>query len=165
MGNSSNMTLVNHYFDDVLRDGKHEILDDIIHEAYIPQKTQDIDITKDDLRKIAGIEGIKTRIKLLSEQFGDLNFTRMDIVETKETVVVHYNVTTTHIGTWKEIHATDTKISTTGFHLFKFKDGKIFSTTWVLNITDILSQLGAAIKSEKDSLLEYLDIIKKLLKL
>ena len=165
MSISNNMTLVNHYFDDVLRDGKHEILDDIIHEAYIPQKTQNIDIIKEDLRKIAGIEGIKTRIKLLSEQFGNLNFKRMDIVETKETVVVHYNVTTTHIGTWKEIPATGTKISTNGFHLFKFKDGKIFSTTWVLNITDILSQLGATIQNEKESLPEYLEIIRKLLKL
>ncbi|MFV2014191.1 MAG: ester cyclase [Candidatus Heimdallarchaeota archaeon] len=165
------MTLVNLYFDDVLRDGKHELLDDIIHEAYIPsQKSQDpnavdFDSMREEFRKITGIERIKTRIKLLSEQFGDFNFEMMEVVETKKTVVVHYKVTTTHIGTWNDIPATGTKISTYGFHLFKFKDDKIFSITGMLNLADILSQLGKAIITKKDDLQDYLENIRKLLKL
>lgn len=171
MGNSSNMTLINQYFDDVLRDGKHYLIDEIIHPAYIPfenidePKPVDHDLMKEELMKITGIEGIKSRIRVLSEQFGNFNFDMMDVVETKETVVVHYKATMTHIGIWNDIPASGTEIITYGFHLFKFRDNKIFSITGMLNLTDILSQLGNAIINNKEDLPEYLESIRKLLKL
>ncbi|MCE7736238.1 MAG: ester cyclase [Candidatus Heimdallarchaeota archaeon] len=171
MGNSNNVELVNLYFEDVMKNGKHELLDNIIHPAYIPfdniaePKAVDRDLMKEELMKITGIEGLKSRMQLFSEQFGDVNFQMMDVVETKETVVVHYKAIFTHIGTWNEIPASGTEISTYGFHLFKFKDDKIFSISGMLNVMDILSQLGKAIVDEKENLPEYLDSIRKLLKL
>ena len=171
MGISNIMTLVDHYFEDVLRDGKIELLDNIIHPAYIPfqnirdPKAVDLDLMKEELMKITGIEGIKSRTELLLTQFDNIEFEMMDVVETKETVVVHYKVNMTHVGTWNEIPATGTKIMTYGFHLFKFKDNKIFSITGMLNLADILTQLGTAIINEKEDLPEYLDNIRKLLKL
>ncbi len=171
MGNSNNVELVNLYFEDVMKNGNHELLDNIIHPAYIPSenikepKAVDRDSMKEELMKITGIEGLKRRMQLFSEQFGDVNFQMIDVVETKETVVVHYKVTFTHIGTWNEIPATGTEILTYGFHLFKFKDGKIFSISGMLNVMNILSQLGNAIIDKKDNLPEYLDNIRKLLKL
>lgn len=165
------MALVHHYFDDILNDGNHELIDDIIHPAYIPfpdikdPKAIDGDTMKEQLMKITGVEGIKSRIKLFSEQFGKINFQMVDVVETNETIVVHYKITMTHIGTWNEIPATGLEISTFGFHLFKFKDDKIFSISGMLNMTEFLSQLGNAIISQKNELPDYVEIMRKLLNL
>jgi predicted ester cyclase len=169
MGYSHNMDIVRLYFDEILSKGNYELLNIIIHKEYIPyQNIQDpkamhIDLMDKGLMEINGIDGIKKRIMKFAAQFSNLNYKILDFVEENGVIMAHYKISMKHIGTWNEIRPTNLTVNSYGFHMFKFKDKKIVSITGMMNIADILTQLGGAIVNEKEEIAEYLESIKRLL--
>ena len=73
--NSNNLKQVHLYFDDILTDGNIDLLDEIIHPAYIhfqniyDPKVLNLGLMNEELLGIRGVEGIKRRIKSFSEMF------------------------------------------------------------------------------------------------
>ena len=72
-----------------------------------------------------GIDGAKTEIKNWRKLFPDWHEEVVDFIIEKDKVVIRYNSTGTHSGTYEGIDSTGTKVMISEVSIFRIKDGKL----------------------------------------
>jgi len=90
-----------------------------------------------------GIEGHNGLVALLHEAFPDIKYTIDDIFAEADRVCVRVTMQGTHKGNFFGVPATGKRVSVTGTHILRIKDGKI-AEHWGNNADlDMMRQLGA----------------------
>ena len=72
-----------------------------------------------------GIEGAKTEITNWRKLFPDWHEEVVDFIIEKDKVVIRYNSTGTHSGTYEGIDSTGTKVMISEISIFRIEDGKL----------------------------------------
>lgn len=96
----------------------------------------------------SGVEGAKTEITNWRKLFPDWHEEVVDFIIEKDKVVIRYNSTGTHSGTYEGIDSTGTKVMISEVSIFRIKDGKL-AEQWCF--PDDLGLKNQLIKSQKSN--------------
>jgi steroid delta-isomerase-like uncharacterized protein len=94
-----------------------------------------------------GIEGAKTEIANWRKLFPDWHEEVVDYIIEKDKVVIRYNSTGTHSGTYEGIDSTGTKIMIAEVSIFRIKDGKLVEQWCFPDDLGLKNQLIKSLKS------------------
>lgn len=146
------------------QNGNVDVLDEILHPEYAPDNLVDFleQFNKMDLSK--GIEKVKQRMMEVRKGTSDLSFDIVEIIAEGDTVAIFYKFKAKHVGLYLGIPGTGKHFSSTGFHLFKFKDDKIISISLVQDHYKMLRDIGRAVldTEEEKQIQMYLEALKNL---
>ena len=93
-----------------------------------------------------------------------LKFEILEVIAENNTVVVYYLLKAVHTGSYLGIPATGKTFEVTGFHLFRFEDGKIARIAPLQDHYKILRDVGRAVLdgNDEEAVIVYLDALRKL---
>jgi steroid delta-isomerase-like uncharacterized protein len=94
-----------------------------------------------------GIEGAKTEITNWRKLFPDWHEEVVDFIIEKDKVVIRYNSTGTHSGTYEGIDSTGTKVMISEVSIFRIKDGKLAEQWCFPDDLGLKNQLIKSLKS------------------
>ena len=94
-----------------------------------------------------GIEGAKTEITNWRKLFPDWHEEVVDFIIEKDKVVIRYNSTGTHSGTYEGIDSTGTKVMISEISIFRIEDGKLAEQWCFPDDLGLKNQLIKSLKS------------------
>lgn len=94
-----------------------------------------------------GIEGAKTEITNWRKLFPDWHEEVVDFIVEKDKVVIRYNSTGTHSGTYEGIDSTGTKVMISEISIFRIEDGKLAEQWCFPDDLGLKNQLIKSLKS------------------
>ena len=126
--------LVERFNDEVLSQGKVEVIDELVHDDLIEHT------------EVPGVDpgkaGIPQYVKMFRDAFPDLKVTTDAVVVEGDEVWVQSTMTGTHKGEFMGIPATGKKVSVAGFDRVKTKDGKAIEHWGMTDDLGMMTQLG-----------------------
>ena len=135
MSAEENKAIHRRLFEEVLNQGKLDVIDEIIADDYIYHIPGSPDIH--------GPEGLKQYVSMGRTSFPDIKFTVDDQIAEGDKVVTRFTVTGTHKGEFMGIPPTGVQTTWTGIVIARVADGK-FVEAWVnSDALGMLQQLGA----------------------
>lgn len=144
------------------------IFDDIIHPAYSLRVDEMASTTRELISEIAkgtgviGIQGIKERMTIFFQKWGDTSFHIIDLIGEGETVIAYFQIEYTMQGDILGIKSTGKRVKAKGFFTFKFIDEKIIHVHMLQDFFNIIKQIGLEFyENEEQVVHEYLEAIKK----
>jgi steroid delta-isomerase-like uncharacterized protein len=131
-----NKAMVKRYFDDLMSQGKFEVIDEIIGERFsfhIPTLPE----------PIRGRDGMRGFVTGLRTGFPDIQFTIERLCAEGDKAAARWFIEGTHNGPFLGMPPTGNRIKDQGVDIFVFADGKI-AEIWVNeNDLGLMKQLGA----------------------
>ncbi len=134
--------LVRRHFEEVLNQGKLDVIDEIYSENYVldaPVQTEGGSTAKGQTK---GRDGLKKRVILFRTGFPDINFTIDNLVSEGDKVTVQYRFQGTHLGKFVGMPATRNHIDVGGILIAHIVDNQIESAWSVFDSGDMMKQLG-----------------------
>jgi predicted ester cyclase len=131
---ADNKKIVRRLFDEVLNDGRLELLDTLIHPGYIEHNPVP--------GQLPGSTGIKVKLTVMRQAFPDLFFTLEEIVGEGEVVAVRYYWEGTNTGVFMNIAPTGKKVTVKGMDFYRIKDGCIAEHWDSVDELSLMRQLG-----------------------
>jgi predicted ester cyclase len=113
-----NKTIVRRFYDEVMSQGKVEVLDEIMVEDFI-------DHGETLLGSPRGLDTLKQSIRGSRDVFLDLTVTLHDVIASGDMVGVRGTMRCTQQGEFLGVPATGNEISWSGLAMFRVVDGKI----------------------------------------
>ena len=133
--------LVRH-FEEVLNQGKLDVIDEIYTDDY----TLDAPVSSDGQSRnrslTQGREQLKQRVTLFRTGFPDIHFTTDEIIGEGDSVVVRYTYRGTHQGVFAGLEPTGCFITIMGILIAHLTDGRIQEAVSVFDSADLMKQLG-----------------------
>jgi predicted ester cyclase len=131
---AENKQLIRRYYDEVLNQGKLEVLDEIArvdHLEHNPLPGQ-----------AQGLEGLKQRVHIVKTAF-DPRFTLEHVVAEGDKVVVMWSNRGKHLVEWFGVPATGKTVEISGIDIHLIRDGRMAEHWDVVDMLAILFQIGA----------------------
>ncbi len=139
----ANKALLQRHFDEVLNQGKLDVIDEIYAFDY----TLDAPVQTDGSAKMqgqtSGRDGLKRRVTLFRTAFPDIHFKTPLYVAEGEWVTVQYIFSGTHLGPFRELEPTGAPIEVMGILIARVESGCIMSAVSVFDSGDMMRQLTA----------------------
>jgi len=131
-----NEALVHRYFQDIMSQGKLEVIEEILDPLFsfiIPTQPE----------PITGYEAFRGFVMYLRNAFPDIQFTVLKQSSEANKVASRWQITGTHLGEFLGAVATNNKIKDFGIDIFTIRNGKIVSVHVNENDFGLMQQLGA----------------------
>lgn len=132
---SSNKQIVQQMVDEIINEGKLELIDSLFSPAYTPHDPSNPD-------RPGGIEGAKFFIGMLHSGLTDHHYIVEDMTAEDDRVFYRWTLTGTHSGDLMGIPATGNKINFSGMDSFRLENAKIVESWVVADAMTMLQQLG-----------------------
>ncbi len=134
MSETENKQTLRRYYEDVLTQGRLEVLDEVARPDHIernpfPGHGQ-------------GIEGLRQRVNTLRSSFKP-QFTLEDVIAEGDKVAVRWTSRGTHVGDGFGIPATGRSFTIQGIDVHQLRDGRMAEHWDVVDMYSLLIQLGA----------------------
>jgi len=130
-----NKEIVRRAWEEVVNEGKLDIVDELFHLNYIEHIPGGIAKTK-------GPERVKRAVTWMRKVFPDLHYTVEDLIAEGDRVVSRVIGIGTHKGEFMGVTATNRKVEMTAVVISRIKDGKIIEDWSYQNTLDMLKQIG-----------------------
>ena len=130
-----NQELVNRYFQDIMSEGKLEVIEEILAPDFafiIPTQPE----------PIAGYEAFRGFVQYLRNAFPDIKFTALRQMAEGEKVAARWSIEGTHEGEFLGAPATGNHVKDYGIDIFTIRHGKIASVHVNENDFGLMQQLG-----------------------
>ncbi len=130
------------HFEEVLNQGKLDVVDEIYTDDY----TLDAPVSSDGQSRsrslTQGREQLKQRVTLFRTAFPDIHFTTDEIIGEGDSVVVRYTYRGTHQAVFAGMEPTGNSIAIMGILIAHLKDGKIQEAVSVFDSAELMKQLS-----------------------
>src|SRR5713226_3502138 len=113
------------HFEEVLNDGKLDVIDDIYTDDYVLDAPVQTEGSAQAHGQTHGRDGLKRRVTLFRSAFPDIHFTIDNMIAEGDEVVAQYTFTGTHTGQFRELTPTGNTISVTGILIAQVPNDKI----------------------------------------
>ena len=149
---------------EVYQNGNVDILDAIIHPDYGPDEALEFLQQFINFDMSSGIDALKKRIMGIRDGLKNIKFEILQITAEDDNVIIFYKLNAIHTGAYLGIPATGNQFTVTGFHLFRFKNGKIHRIAPLQDQYKILRDVGRAVleANREEDVALYLDALRKL---
>jgi steroid delta-isomerase-like uncharacterized protein len=134
MSESENKRLIRRYYEEVLNEGRLEVLDEIARPDHLEHNPLP--------GQMQGLEGLKQRVKIIKTAFNP-RFTLMHILAEGDKVAVMWSNRGTHLVEWFGVPATGKTVEIQGIDIHQIRDGKMAEHWDVVDVLGILVQIGA----------------------
>jgi predicted ester cyclase len=131
---AENKRLIRRYYDEVLNEGRLEVLDEIArpdHAEHNPLPGQP-----------QGLEGLKQRVRIIKTAF-DPRFTLEHVIADGDKVAVMWSNRGTHLVEWFGVPPTGRTVEIQGIDIHLIRDGRMAEHWDVVDMLAILFQIGA----------------------
>jgi steroid delta-isomerase-like uncharacterized protein len=135
MSADANKALVKRAYTEILMQGDFEDLETIIHDDFVDH-TQPPGWPTDR-------EGLRQQVLYFRSAFPDIQVTFDDMICEGDTVMHRQTMRGTHLGEFFGMPPTGTRVTYTGCHLWRVKDGKLVEHHATNDDLGMLRQLGA----------------------
>ncbi len=136
MSTEQSKAVVQRYFEEVLNEGRL----DIVEELFAPE----FGSARPAAHDIQGPEHARRAALTMREGFPDIHFTIEEIVAEGDSVVVYVTFRGTHEGEFLGIPPTGKRVESHGAEQARLRDGKIVEEVWHLyDMLGLFRQLGA----------------------
>jgi len=122
----------------------HEILNERDVDAVDEYHSDDLQYSRSSDER-GGPEALKTDAQTFLDAFPDLEATILDVFaddEDDSVVVLHYEISGTHAGTFETIPPTDQRIEAGGIGIAELEEGEIVEFSLVFDNLGMLQDLG-----------------------
>jgi steroid delta-isomerase-like uncharacterized protein len=130
-----NRRIIERYFEEVWNEGKLEVLDELLSEAYLNH-------TPSTPNPRPGPEGLKPIVAAIRTGFPDLHFRIEDVVATPDRVVARTLMTGTHLAPLFDLAPTGRRISVSQINIERIEAGRIAEHWRVTDELTMRRQLG-----------------------
>ncbi len=138
----ANKALLRRHFDEVLNQGKLDVVDEIYGDYYVLDAPVQTDGSASAHGQTLGRDGLKRRVMLFRTGFPDIHFTVDNILAEDDKVAVQYTFSGTHTGQFLELGPSGQHISVTGMLIASVIDGRIQSANSVFDNGEMMKQLA-----------------------
>lgn len=145
--NQTRKTALRRHFDEVLNQGRLEVIDEIYSDDYLLDAPFSSDGTARPHAVTSGREGLKKRVTLFRTAFPDILFTVAELIGEGESVAARYQFEGTHLGAFGDLEATGRTMRVTGALVAHFRDGQIYEAFSAFDSGDIIRQLEVPVPS------------------
>jgi steroid delta-isomerase-like uncharacterized protein len=130
-----NKAPIKRLFAEVLNQGRLDLLDELIGEAYTEPNPVP--------GQLPGAPGIKAKLQALRRAFPDLRFILEDLIGEGERVAARYHWEGTQQGEFMGLQPTGKKVSVRGMDFYRLENGRIVEHWDNVDEIGLLRQLGA----------------------
>ncbi len=138
----ANKIVLRRHFDEVLNQGKLDVIDEIYGDHYVLDAPVQTDGSASAHGQTLGRDGLKRRVTLFRTGFPDIHFTVDNILAEDDKVVVQYTFAGTHTGQFLELEPSGQHISVMGMLIAVVIDGRIQSANSVFDNGEMMKQLA-----------------------
>jgi len=139
----SNKAVLRRHFEEVLNQGKLDVIDEIYDVGYVLDAPVQTDGSAQAHGLTLGRDGLKRRVSLFRTGFPDIHFAVDLMVADEDRVVVQYTFEGTHLGQFLEFEPTGNTISLTGIMIARVSEGRVQSAFSVFDNGQMMQQLNA----------------------
>ena len=134
MAENENSRLIRRYYEEVLNQGRLEVLDLIARADHVEH---------DPLPgQVQGLEGLKQRVNIIKTAFNP-QFTLEHVIAEGDKVAVMWSNRGTHLVEWFGVPPTGKTIVARGIDIHVIRDGRMAEHWDVVDMLSILIQVGA----------------------
>jgi steroid delta-isomerase-like uncharacterized protein len=133
MAAEANKTMARRYYDEVLNEGRIDVLDELAvsdYDEHDPLPGQG-----------TGRAGLKDRVGALRQGLGQ-TFTVEDVIAEGDRVAVRWSASGQHVGDFLGIPSTGRSFTIAGIDIHRFRDGRMSEHWHVVDQLALLQQLG-----------------------
>jgi steroid delta-isomerase-like uncharacterized protein len=134
MDSTAQKTVVRGLFDQVLNNGRMQMIDDCFADDFVEHNPAP--------GQGAGREGVKNRVRALRAAFPDVRFVLDEVIAENDVVAVRYRWEGTHSGDFLGIPATGRRVAVRGMDFYRFKNGRVAEHWDNMDELAMLTQLG-----------------------
>ena len=138
----ANKAILRRHFDEVLNQGKLDVVDEIYGDHYVLDAPVQTDGSASAHGQTLGRDGLKRRVTLFRTGFPDIHFTVDNILAEGDTVAVQYTFAGTHTGQFLELEPSGQHISVMGMLIASVVDDRIQSANSVFDNGEMMKQLA-----------------------
>jgi steroid delta-isomerase-like uncharacterized protein len=138
----SNKAVLRRHFEEVLNQGKLDVIDEIYGDDYVLDAPVQTDGSAKAHGQTLGRDGLKRRVTLFRTGFPDIHFAVDLMVADEDKVVVQYTFKGTHLGQFLEIEPTGNTISLTGILIARVSEGRVQGAFSVFDNGQMMQQLN-----------------------
>jgi steroid delta-isomerase-like uncharacterized protein len=132
MSTATNKAIVRQYFQEVVREGRTDLLEELLAENFELHGT--------DLEP--GLEALKQWYTMFAEAFPDQQLTIDDMIAEGDKVVVRITLNGTHLGEMEGIPATGKPVTQPSIIIYRLANGKIVEGWFASDNLSLMQQLG-----------------------
>ena len=129
-----NKAVVRRFVDEVVNDGKFEVLNEVIHPEFVDHSP--------DPGQTPGRDGLRQALVALRTAFPDFRSSHEQMVAEGDMVAYREVSRATHLGTFHGIAATGRRVEVEEMHFVRITDGKIVEHRALYDTLGMLRQLG-----------------------
>lgn len=137
---AANKAVVRRHFEEVLNQGRLEVIDSIYTEDYVLDAPVQTDGSTAAQGKTLGRQGLKERVMLFRTAFPDIHFSLDSVVTEDDKVAVQYRFRGTHQGEFLGLAPTGNRIDIGGMLIARLVDGQINSAWSVFDSGQLMQQ-------------------------
>jgi steroid delta-isomerase-like uncharacterized protein len=151
-----NKHLVRRHFEEVLNQGKLDVIDEIYGDHYVLDAPVQTDGSVQAHGETRGRDGLKRRVTLFRMAFPDIHFSVDTMLAEGDQVLAQYTFKGTHTGQFGELPPSGRTIAVMGMLIAVVRDGRIQSAVSVFDSGDMMHQLETEHKSAVHRFIDYL---------
>ncbi len=130
----ANKALVRRFFDEVMNEGKLDVVDEIFAPEYVNRHAHP--------GQTPGPEGVKALVTNVRRAFPDLVETVDDLVAEGDRVALRLTLRGTHRGLFRGVEGTGRRVEVMGMSIVRVEDGKIPEGWFFFDREALWEQLG-----------------------
>lgn len=130
MSVQENKEIVRRWNEEVINDGKLEVLDELAAEDYVNHNGE------------LDLAAHKQMMAQLAAGFSDSGITLEEIIAEGDMVAIRWTMHGTHTGAYMGVPATGKVITTPGMSMYRLVDGKVVDDWSVMDMLGAMQQLG-----------------------
>ena len=142
MSVEANKAVLDRHFDQVLNQGKLNVIDEIYTSDYVLDAPVRSDGSSQARGLTQGREQLKQRVTLFRTAFPDIHFSQDEIIGENDTVVVRYTYRGTHRGAFAGVEPGGRSVAITGILIAHLIDGRIREAWSAFDSAELMKQLG-----------------------
>lgn len=113
---------------------------------------------------VTGIPDFRAMVERNRAAFRNLNYRVDDTVAEETKAAVFWTMTSTHVGTWREVEGTNRDVSIRGMTVFYIRDGRIYEAYVENDVLGLMTQIGGVVmtpplRRNKALMSRYVDIV------
>lgn len=134
MAENENKRLITRYYEEVLNQGKLDVLDAIARPDHVEHNPLP--------GQMQGLEGLKQRVNIIKTAFNP-QFTLEHVIAEGDKVAVMWSNRGTQLVEWFGVPATGKSVAAQGIDIHLIRDGRMAEHWDVVDMLSILIQIGA----------------------
>lgn len=133
MSSQQNRTVAERFIEDVWRQGKIDVIDELFSADYVDHSFGSHPAGRDDLKQF---------VAMFRQAFHDLEYELHQMLAEGDDVASRDTVHATHNGEFMGIPATGKRVSVSAMHFLRFANGKIVAHWGITDVAGLMQQLG-----------------------